>query len=118
MSMTASMTGFRAGDVIWVSFPHIERARSTVRPAVVISEKMVGPEDSLLWAMMVTSALRPDWPGDLAIENYANIGLPHPSKIRTAKIATLEASGAEIIGRIEVELLAKVRSVMAANLGS
>lgn len=111
------MTGFKAGDIIWVSFPHVESERSTVRPALVVSEKMVGPEDRLLWAMMVTNALRPDWPGDLPIEHYASIGLPHPSKIRTAKIATLDASGAEIIGRIDDELLAEVRGVMAANLG-
>ena len=116
--MTASMTGFRAGDIIWVSFPHVESQRSTVRPALVVSEKMVGPNDGLLWAMMVTNALRPDWPGDLSIDHYASIGLPHPSKIRTAKIATLEASGAELIGRIDVGLLAEVRSVIAANFGS
>jgi mRNA interferase MazF len=116
--MTASMTGFRAGDVIWVSFPHVDSERSTVRPALVVSDKMVGPKDGLLWAMMVTNALRPDCPGDLPIEHYASIGLPHPSKIRTAKIATLEASGAEMIGRISEKLLAEVRSVMAANLGN
>ena len=116
--MTASMTGFRAGDIIWVSFPHVESERSTVRPALVVSEKMVGPDDGLLWAMMVTNALRPDWPGDLPIEHYASIGLPHPSKIRTAKIATLEARGAEIIGQIDDRLLAEVRSVITANLGS
>jgi mRNA interferase MazF len=116
--MIASMTGFKAGDVIWVSFPHVESERSTVRPALVVSEKMVGPDDNLLWAIMVTNALRPDWPGDLPIENYASIGLPHPSKIRTAKIATLEARGAEIIGRIDERLLTEVRNVMAANLGS
>jgi mRNA-degrading endonuclease toxin of MazEF toxin-antitoxin module len=65
--MTASMTSFKAGDVIWVSFPHVENERSKVRPALVVSGKMVGPEDGLLWAMMITNALRPDWPGDLMI---------------------------------------------------
>ena len=115
--MTASMTGFKAGDVIWVAFPHVESERSTVRPALVVTEKMVGPNNGLLWAMMVTSALRPDWPGDLPIEHYASIGLPHPSKIRTAKIATLDASGAEIIGQIDDRLLAEVRSVITTNLG-
>ena len=115
--MTASMIGFKAGDVIWVSFPHVESEPSSVRPALVVSEKMVGPDDGLLWAMMVTNALRPDWPGDLPIEHYASIGLPHPSKIRTAKIATVEARGAEIIGQIDDRLLAEVRGVITANLG-
>ncbi len=44
--MTASMTGFKAGDVIWVSFPFVESERSKVRPALVVSDKMLGPENN------------------------------------------------------------------------
>ena len=116
--MTASMTGFRAGDVIWVSFPYVDSERSKVRPALVVSDKMVGPEKNLLWAMMITNALRPDWPGDLIIDDHVSVGLPHPSKIRTAKIATLEAAGAERIGAIDAALLQEVRALLKANLGS
>ena len=112
------MTGFRAGDVIWVSFPYVESERSKVRPALVVSEKMVGPQNNLLWAMMITNALRPGWPGDLIIDDHASIGLPHPSKIRTAKIATLEIASAERIGQIGKELLAQVRGEMAKTLGN
>ncbi len=115
--MTASMTGFKAGDVIWVSFPYVESERSKVRPALVVSHKMIGPENDLLWAMMITNALRPNWPGDLIIDYHASVGLPHPSKIRTAKIATLEAAAAERIGQISGGLLTEVRGVLAATLG-
>jgi mRNA interferase MazF len=110
------MTGFKAGDVIWVSFPYVESERSKVRPALVVSDNMSGPENTLLWAMMITNALRPDWPGDLIIQDHASVGLPHPSKIRTAKIATLEAAAAERIGQIGADLMAEVRRALAATL--
>jgi mRNA interferase MazF len=111
------MTSYKAGDVVWIALPHFENERTRVRPALVISDKMVGPEGSLLWAMMITNALRPDWPGDIVISDHQAIGLPHTSKIRTAKIATLEADGAEKIGRISDALLMEVREALKANLG-
>jgi mRNA interferase MazF len=112
------MTSYKAGDVVWISFPHVENDRKRVRPALVISDRMVGPDDSLLWAMMITNALRPDWPGDIVIADHQAVGLPHASKIRTAKIATLEAAGAEKIGRISEALLAEVRASAVRNLGA
>ena len=115
--MTASMTGFRAGEVIWVSFPYVDSERSKVRPALVVSDKMLGPGNNLLWAMMITNALRPDWPGDLTLDDHASVGLPHPSKIRTAKIATLDAAAAERIGQIGADLLVEVRAALAVTLG-
>ena len=110
------MTSFSAGDIVWVPFPHVESDETRSRPALVISNTPIGSEGALFWAMMVTNALRPGWPGDLIIEDLAAAGLSHPSKIRTAKIATLEAQGAEPIGRIDDALLAEVRARMAAYL--
>lgn len=116
MNMTASMTSFRAGDIVWVPFPHVESGEIKSRPALVISNRPVGPDGSLIWAMMVTNALRPGWPGDMMIENLSAAGLPHPSKIRTAKLATLEAHGAERIGRIDDALLTAVRDQINLTL--
>ncbi len=67
--------------------------------------------------MMITNALRPDWPGDIVITDHLAVGLPHASKIRTAKIATLEAEGAEKIGRIGDTLLNEVRALVKVSLG-
>lgn len=111
------MTSYKAGDVVWLAFPHVENERKRVRPALVVSDRMVGPDGSLLWAVMITNALRPDWPGDIVIADHLAVGLPHASKIRTAKIATLEADGAEKIGRISDALLNEVRTLAKANLG-
>ena len=47
---------------------------------------------------MVTSAGNREWPGDVVVSNLTEAGLPAPSVVRTAKIATIEASDAERIG--------------------
>ena len=111
------MTGYKAGDVVWIAFPHVENECKRVRPALVISDRMVGPGNGLVWAMMITNALRPDWPGDVIIADHQAVGLPHASKIRTAKVATLEAGGAEKIGLISKALLRKVRASVMVSLG-
>ena len=111
------MISYKAGDVVWIAFPHVENERKRVRPALVISDRMVGPGNSLVWAMMITNALRPDWPGDIIIADHQAVGLPHASKIRTAKIATLEGESAESIGRVSDSLLAAVRLAVKDNLG-
>lgn len=50
---------------------------------------------------MITSAENRPWPADiLLVENHRSMGLPAPSLIRTAKIATIESSYAEVIGHL------------------
>jgi mRNA interferase MazF len=117
MNMTASMTSFNAGDVVWVSFPHVENERTQTRPALVISAAAVGPGGALFWALMITNALRPDWPGDLVIDDYELCGLPAPSKIRTEKITTLERKGAARIGKINANQLTEVQRRMSHYFG-
>lgn len=98
------MTAFESGDVIWVPFPHVESQRMRERPALVVTQRPIGLGGELLWAVMITNALREAWPGDILIEDFAAAGLPILSKIRTAKIATLESIHARQIGRIEEDL--------------
>ena len=74
-------------------------------------------EHGLLWVLMITSAQNRGWPGDVAIANLAAAGLPVPSVIRTAKIATIEASDASKLGRIPAVLLRKVSSHLSHELG-
>jgi mRNA interferase MazF len=71
----------------------------------------------LLWVVMITSAENRRWPGDLAIADLAMAGLPAPSVIRTAKIATIEASDATKLGRIVAALYRRVASRLSENLG-
>ena len=46
-----------------------------------------------------------------------NAGLPAPSVIRTAKIATIEARDAEPLGKVSAAVMAEVGRHLGANLG-
>ncbi len=95
------MTDFSPGALVRVPFPYVDQAKRAYRPAVVVAQVTGGPTGPLLWVLMVTSAENRRWPGDVAlIDDHAAIGLPAPSLIRTAKIATVAAGDAEWRGDI------------------
>lgn len=72
------MTSFATGDVVWIDFPFVERAEFKSRPALVLTEKHLGPDSSLIWAAMITSAARPRWVGDVVIDDIAAAGCRAP----------------------------------------
>lgn len=95
------MTDFSPGALVRVPFPYVDQAKRAYRPAVVVAQVTGGPTGPLLWVLMVTSAENRRWPGDVAlVDDHAAIGLPAPSLIRTAKIATVAAGDAEWRGDI------------------
>lgn len=96
------MANFKPGDIVKVPFPYTDRATRQHRPALVVSAGGLQDRHGLLWVMMITSAENRAWPGDVAIDDLAGTGLPVPSLIRTAKIATIDARDAEPLGRIDV----------------
>jgi mRNA interferase MazF len=53
-----------------------------------------------LWLAMITSAANRGWPGDVAVSDLELAGLPIPSIVRPAKIATTEARDAERLGTL------------------
>lgn len=110
------MTRFEAGDVVRVLFPHVERNVARPRPALVLTREPVGPDGLLIWVGMITNARRKAWPGDILIEDHEAAGLPVPSVIRTAKIATLEAASATRIGRLPEAQILAVRKQVVSNL--
>jgi mRNA interferase MazF len=111
------MAAFSQGDVVKVPFPYTDRSTRQSRPALVVSTPSLEDAHGLLWVLMITSAENRGWPGDLAIANPAAAGLPAPSVIRTAKIATIEAALASRLGRIPVALRGRVLGQVAAVLG-
>nr|WP_302480181.1 type II toxin-antitoxin system PemK/MazF family toxin [Sphingomonas bacterium] len=106
------------GDVVRVPFPFVERTRLRARPALIVSGP-VGPDGALLWSLMITSARRGRWPGDIAIGgDHARYGLPVPCFIRTAKIAALEASAIERrLGQLPADLSDEVKREIRDALG-
>ena len=98
-------------------FPHVERAVATVRPALVLTRRPVGPSGLLIWAAMITNAERAPWPGDLLVGDWERIGLIVPSVVRTSKIVVAETASASLIGRLGEADLAAVRRLVAEYLG-
>jgi mRNA interferase MazF len=101
---------FRRGDVVKVPFPYTDRATRQSRPALVVSTAGLEEDHALLWVLMITSAENRGWPGDVDIGNPATAGLPIPSVIRTAKIATIESADATKLGKISPRVLKHVSS--------
>jgi len=111
------MASFRQGDVIKVPFPYTDRATRQSRPALVVSTGDIEDAHALLWVVMITSAENRTWSGDVPITNLAAAGLPVPSVIRTAKIATIEAADAAKLGRVTPALLRQVARRLGQVLG-
>lgn len=112
------MPGFRRGDVVKVPFPYTDRPTRQYRPALVVAAGDLEDAHGLLWVVMITSAENRRWPGDVAISEPASAGLPAPSVIRTAKIATIEAADAAKLGRLPLALYRQVTSRLSGNLGN
>ena len=111
------MAIFSQGDVVKVPFPYTDRSTRQSRPALVVS---TGPEDAhkLVWVVMITSAENRGWPGDIAITNLAEAGLPAPSVVRAAKIATIDATDATKLGRVSAAQLRKVVDRVSREIGA
>jgi mRNA interferase MazF len=94
------MPPFKAWDIIKVPFPYTDRPVRQRRPALVVSSDGIQDGHGLLWVLMITSAENRGWPGDITVSDLELSGLPAPSVIRTAKIATIEAKDAERMGSL------------------
>ena len=94
------MAGFDAWDVLKVPFPYANRPVRQRRPALVIASTTGENAPHLLWVLMITSAEHRGWSADVPITDLHVCGLPAPSTVRTAKIATIEAADAERIGTL------------------
>jgi mRNA interferase MazF len=74
--------------------------RGKNRPALVIAAGELAATHGLLWLAMITSASNRGWIGDVMISDLPTAGLPVPSIVRTAKIATIEARDAQRLGTL------------------
>ena len=89
-----------------------------MRPALIVSRALIAVHDPLYFAVMITSASHRRWPDDIALdEDYAEFGLPRPSLIRVAKIASIGAAGTTVIGALRGDKLAAVRAALAGATG-
>jgi mRNA interferase MazF len=106
------VTALRVWDVVRVPFPYTDRPVLQRRPALVIAT----PTADLLWVIMITSAANRGWAGDVDVSDLAGAGLPVPSLVRTAKIATIEARDALPLGTLAPADRDAVVTLLSASL--
>jgi len=111
------MATFKQGDVVKVPFPYTDRSKRQSRPALVVSTGGIETAHGLLWVLMITSAENRGWPGDVPVSNLVTAGLPAPSAIRTAKIATIQAFDTARLGKITSAALKQVTQHIGHELG-
>ena len=104
------------GKVVRVPFPYTDAETRQRRPALVVAAAGGDDAPRLLWVLMITSAAHRGWPGDIDIPDLGAAGLPAPSVIRTAKIATIDADRADTLGAIDTTTRAAVRATLARRL--
>ena len=112
------MRTFERGDVIKVPFPYTDRETRQSRPALVVSTAQLQELHGLLWVVMITSAENRGWPDDVPVANLKRAGLPVPSLIRSAKIATIDASDASKLGRVSAAQVRRVTGKIRQRLGT
>jgi mRNA interferase MazF len=116
MPTSEPTTTFEPGAVVKVPFPYTDRATRQRRPALVVSGPDLQSRYGLYWVLMITSAVNRGWQGDVDVEDLALAGLPAASVIRTAKIATIDASDAAPLGCVDAKTLRAVRRHLGAVL--
>lgn len=112
------MPTFKAWDVVKVPFPYTDRPVRQHRPAVVVAAGQLEADHGLLWVLMITSAENRRWDNDVVVSDLDAAGLPAPSMVRCAKIATIESRDAERIGALPAGDRKKVAGHLATTLKS
>jgi mRNA interferase MazF len=107
----------RCWDVVRVDFPYADEPTVRARPALVVATPNATEAFSLVWVLMITSARHAPWPWDVAITDLAAAGLPRPSLIRTAKIASLDGRLAKTVGHLSPADRRAVTASLKQQLG-
>ena len=112
------MPVFERGTIVRVPFPYTDRETRQRRPALVVSSADLGPAGGgLIWVVMITSSENPRWHNDVPLtESFQSFGLPAPSLVRTAKIATIDAALAERLGSLDPDRLEEVSGCLRRHL--
>ncbi|MCC7017292.1 MAG: type II toxin-antitoxin system PemK/MazF family toxin [Rhodospirillales bacterium] len=112
------MATFKPWDVVKVPFPYTDRPVRQHRPALVVAVGPIEAARGLLWILMITSAENRRWEDDVAISDPDAAGLPAPSVVRCAKIATIESRDADRIGSLPHADRRKVAEHLARALAA
>lgn len=87
------MTDFKVGDIAVVPFPFADLQTVKRRPALVLTTISSRSFPDLVVVAMITSQLDGEViMGDYKVAKWKEAGLLHPSKVRLAKVVSLETT--------------------------
>jgi mRNA interferase MazF len=116
------MAIFELWDIVKVPFPYTDRPVRQRRPALVVAAREIEAAHGLLWLVMITSAENPGRQGDVGISDLSAAGLPAPSIVRPAKIATMDPRDAQQLGTLSgadrKAVAAGLRAILGAVIGT
>lgn len=82
----------KPGDVVLVRFPFTELTAAKKRPALVLAQTTRSARHRLATVAMITSQVEAlKLAGDVVLTDWKVAGLLHPSLLRLAKVATIDA---------------------------
>lgn len=100
-------------DIVVLPFPYVDINTNKRRPALVISSDEFNETTGLLWVLMITTSTS-SWAHDVSIKNLKLTNLPAPSKIRCAKLATVEKDRVvRVIGELARKEVKGVKKVLS-----
>jgi mRNA interferase MazF len=103
-------------SIVTVPFPYVDQFAEKRRPALIISKIELMTAHNLIWVAMITSAENRPWPEDIRVSSHQACGLPAPSVIRPAKIASIEASRiVSVLGSLGQDDAGRVMSYFRAS---
>ena len=116
---TSAVNKYRPWDVVIVPFPYSEQQQSVVRPGVIVSTPRLHQKTRMYYVAMITNAQHAAWDGDVEVSNLKGAGLPVPSIVRPAKLATVDESViVRAIGSLPSKDRVKVLESLTAFLAS
>lgn len=112
------MPSFEPWDVVKVPFPYTDRPVRQRRPALVVAAGELQSAHGIIWLVMITSAAHRGWSGDVVISDLEGAGLPAPSIVRPAKLATIDSRDAERLGILAQKDRGPVRGYLRERLSA
>ena len=109
---------YKKFDVVVIPFPFSDRLEQKRRPALVVSSDEFNEQSRHVVAVMITSAKRSEWPGDVVIKDLGPAGLPSDCRVRmkffTADQALVDKKIGRISPRDQKAVQASLRDVVGA----
>jgi mRNA interferase MazF len=86
------MMSITTSDIVLVPFPFVDSNSVKRRPCLVLaSYKPRALNQHCVLAMMTSQVAPPNFPFDVALDDYEKSGLPKPTLVRLSKIVTLDS---------------------------